>query len=129
MAKGRRGMSWTTRRRAAEKFADCWFELGQADSSGNLYKTKVGPHDVLAIMPERKAKIPRFEFVNGKMGKLPDSEVEVPIQPEFEIIIDANTLPITLVETAPQRIERRRRDEARDQKRLERLMKLSKMVS
>ena len=62
----------------AEKFADYWLEQGQAKAPSHVYKTKVGPHNILAMMPEKKMRLPQLQ-------------IEAPINPEFEVIIDALT--------------------------------------
>ena len=47
------------------------------------------------------------------METIPGLGIELPVQSEFEFIVDARLLPITLVETGPQYIARLEREEAR----------------
>jgi hypothetical protein len=108
---GRRGMSWTTERWVAEKFADYWFERGQAQKPGHVYKTVAGPRDVLAaIYGKEKVQL----TLNGVTK-------EVRVKPEFEWIVDARSLPITLMETAKARLIRFNREEDRERRRSERI--------
>jgi hypothetical protein len=95
-------MSWTTKRYIAEKFADYWVEHGQADRLGHVYKAVVAPRHVLAAI---RGRLENFNF-NG-------TEIELPVQTEWEFIVDARSLSITLVETASARIARAEREEAR----------------
>jgi hypothetical protein len=99
---GRRGMSWTTKRFVAEKFADYWVEWSQAEKPGHVYKAVVEPACVLGA-------------IRGKLKKLDlnGTEVELPVGSEHEFIVDARSLSITLVETARERIARVEREEAR----------------
>lgn len=98
-AVGRQGMSWTTRRWMADKFADYWFDQDQGPR-GHVYKTRVSPRDILAIVDGQKEEI----HVEGipRVAR---------IKPEFEVIIDPRSVPIALVETAQQRSRRLVRDE------------------
>jgi hypothetical protein len=97
--RARRGMSWTTQRFIAEKFITYWFERGQSDRMGNLYKTVAPPAAILGAIRGK------MEHVKG-LG-------EVPVQSEFEYIVDARALPVTLVETGPQYVARIEHQEAR----------------
>lgn len=94
--KGRRGMSWTTDRATAEKFAAHWFKLGQTSKVGNVYRTVARPADVLAIIHGERRTI---QLADG-------TERELRVQSEYEFIVDARSLPITLVETVTKRRER-----------------------
>jgi hypothetical protein len=105
---GRRGMSWTTKRLVAERFADYWVEWSQAEKPGHVYKAVVEPNYVLATI---RGKLETLKF-NG-------AEVEVPVGSEHEFIIDARALSVTLVETARERIACVEREEVRLRRRFE----------
>jgi hypothetical protein len=102
-AKGRRGMSWTSERWIAEKFADYWFDLGQSESRGHVYKAMVAPSDILASI---RGRTETKRFSDG-------TEHEVLKKPEFEFVVDARSIPIVMVETASARVRRIEREEAR----------------
>lgn len=107
--KGRRGMSWTSKRFVAERFADYWVEHGYGEAKpGHVYKAVVEPNCVLAII---RGRLETLNF-NG-------AEVEVPVGSEHEFIIDARALSVTLVETARERIARVEREEVRLRRRFE----------
>ncbi len=95
---GRRGMSWTSERWIAEDFADKWFELSLSQKRGHVYRTVAGPEHVLAA-------------IHGRL-----------FRPEREFIIDAGSLPISLVETAKARVARLETEEARAGRRFQRLV-------
>jgi hypothetical protein len=97
--RGRHGMSWTTERFIAEKFITHWYKRGDSYRMGNLYKTVAPPAAILAA-------------IRGKMEQIKGLG-ELPVQPEFEFIVDARALPITLIETGPQYMARDEREEAR----------------
>jgi hypothetical protein len=108
---GRHGLSWTSERDVAEKFIDHWYELGQAHRLGNLYKTIAPPAAILAGLRGH------VENIDGR---------EVLVRPEYEFIIDARQLQVTLVETAPEWKQRMERQEARYEAHWRRLSALAK---
>ncbi len=95
--KGRCGMSWTAKQWVAEKLA---VERHQTDEPAHVYKTVAPPEVVLAAIQGEMKKV-----------KLWDKKEEVPMKGEYEFIIDARSLPITLVETARHRDARLKREE------------------
>lgn len=96
-------MSWSDRRYVAEKFADYWFDLGQSDRLGHVYKAVVNPRFVLALI---RGKFEKFRLPDGR-------EFEAPVQGESEFIVDARSIPIVLVETASKRLRRIQREDAK----------------
>jgi hypothetical protein len=110
--KGRRGFSWTPYRWRAEKFANYWVEQGYASTFGHVYKAKVRPRDVLAIISG-----------HNKSTTLSDGRA-VKFGGEDEIVVDGRSLDPILVETARERFTREAREEAACQKRFERLARL-----
>lgn len=100
---GRRGMSWTNERFVAERFTDYWVEHGYgATNPGHVYEAVVGPNYVLGTI---RSTLETLNF-NG-------TDHEIPAHSEWEFIVDARALSITLVETARERIARVEREEAR----------------
>lgn len=106
-------MSWTIWPHVAEKFADLWVKQDQAKKPGHVYKAVVPPACVLA-------------GIRGKLQKirLPDgTEREVPVGTEMEFVVDARSIPIVLVETASDRLDRVQREEAKYAARFVRAMR------
>jgi hypothetical protein len=97
---GRRGMSWGTQRWVAEKFANYWVDQGYSTVRGHVYKARVNPGNLLAMIPGEKTLVPKMKFIDGEIIRQPDELIEILVKPEFEIIVDARSLRITLVETA-----------------------------
>ena len=103
MPVGRRGMSWTNERLVAERFTDYWVEHGYgATNPGHVYEAVVEPNYVLATI---RSTLETLNF-NG-------TDHEIPAHSEWEFIVDARVLSITLVETARERIARVEHEEAR----------------
>jgi len=102
---GRRGMSWTTEQFIAEKFADYWIDVEHCqDTPGHVYRTTVKPRDVLAMIRGSMRLVPKLEFLDdGKVIHRKDTFEQVPIKPEFEVLIDARACSIKLLETAKVR--------------------------
>jgi hypothetical protein len=98
-------MSWTTEQGVAEDFADHWFNLGQAQKAGHVYKAKIYPRHILVLMPERTTRLPKIEVQpDGHLKQSATEFQEVPISPEFEVIVDPDGLKeVILVETASVR--------------------------
>jgi len=96
--RGRGGLAWTSDRGLADHFADYWFKSRQAKVRGNVYKARVKPKDVLAIIRGVKS-LPDGSFESTEFGR-----------PEAEYICDVRSATVVLVETPRQR-------EARDLRR------------
>jgi hypothetical protein len=90
---GRRGFSWTLREFRAEKFGNSWFEQGYSTLPGHVFKLRVRPRDVLAMISGHKSKT------------LPDGST-IRYGGEDEVIVDARYLKPVLVETWQQRWRR-----------------------
>jgi hypothetical protein len=110
---GRRGMSWSTELWSAEKFADHWYDRNQAKRPGNVYKARVRPRHILAVMPEKKVLATKLKIrPDGSFKQGPTEFEEVARRPEHEVIINPTGLKeITLVETAKVRHARLKREE------------------
>jgi hypothetical protein len=109
-------MSWTSKRHIAEKFAE-GFDGRFDERLGHVYKTIVRPQDVLAV-------------IGGTTEKIQQSDgtvIEFPIS-EFEFVVDARALPITLVETAKMRQARLKREEDRIARHWKRLLGREKEI-
>ncbi len=85
---------------SAERFADYWVDHGYSTERGHVYRARVRPEDVLAIVEPTETVT-----INGKVFGVKD---------EFEVIVDARSVPVTLVQTAEQRMALKAAEERRE---------------
>lgn len=100
--KGRLGFSWTLYEIRAEKFANYWFDQRYSSVPGHVYKLRVRPRDVLAIISGHSTS-----------ATLPDGRT-IRYGGEDEVVVDARYLKPVLVETWQQRWKQEVKDGVRD---------------
>jgi len=112
---GRRGMSWATQRWMAEKFANYWVDHGYSTIRGHVYRARVAPSNVLAMIRGEKTLVPKIVIEADGKVRNSDERMEVFVKSEFEVIVGARSLRITLVETAKALCAREVREGARSE--------------
>src|SRR5215471_14646741 len=92
---GRQGLSWTLREYQAKKFADYWWDHGYRHPPGHVYKVRVAPRNILAIISgHNKTFTPKPP--DAQKGIF-DDQVSAECGPirfggEDEVIVDARRL-------------------------------------